>query len=462
MKEILAIGYNIPSENDDYAGISERVSLSDADIVVFCPDFDTACYERGYPSTYYSGKPCFDSNSSFQIKEDAQYWRREINAYLENGRTLFIFLKEYYDFYVHTGQKTTSGTGRNQRVTNIVELFNNYKYLPIDIKVYSSSGKKVVVKSDLVKNYYKCFENELNFEAYINSEEINNLLFTSKAGDKILGANLKVLNGHVVILPYLDCDEKHYYDYKKEEWNKEGIAFGKKLINCLIEIDKRLSKKSNKTPKPEWIHQPKFELKESVKTLKLINDNNAAIKSLIQQKNNLKEVLEEQESLQDLLFETGKPLELAVIKGLKLLGYYAENYDDGNLELDQVITSPEGLRFIGECEGKDSKDIDISKFRQLSDVMNEDFSRDEIEEKAFGLLFGNPQRLIAIEERNLDFTAKCKRGAEREKIGLILTSELFKVARYLLENKNEKFKKSCRLAIQKGLGGIIKFPDIPI
>ena len=45
-------------------------------------------------------------------------------------------------------------------------------------------------------------------------------------------------------------------------------------------------------------------------------------------------------------------------KALVILGYKAEIYDNGVLELDQIIVSPEGYRYIGECEGKNKKDID--------------------------------------------------------------------------------------------------------
>ena len=94
--------------------------------------------------------------------------------------------------------------------------------------------------------------------------------------------------------------------------------------------------------------------------------------------------------------------------------------------------------------------------------LNEDFQREEVEEKAFGLLFGNPQRLINPEDREFDFTDKCKRGAQREKIGLINTADLFDVARYLSENQDEPFKIVCRNIIKENLGQIIKFPPIPI
>jgi hypothetical protein len=129
--------------------------------------------------------------------------------------------------------------------------------------------------------------------------------------------------------------------------------------------------------------------------------------------------------------------------------------------MDQIIISPEKHRFIGECEGKDSKDIDVTKFRQLQDALNADFARDGVEEKAFGILFGNADRLSDPKNRKLDFTTKCKSGAAREKIALIKTIDLFAVAKYLAENDDEVFKKACRNAMHQYLGTIVEFPVIP-
>jgi hypothetical protein len=148
------------------------------------------------------------------------------------------------------------------------------------------------------------------------------------------------------------------------------------------------------------------------------------------------------------VFEAGKPLEHAVTKALKVLGYHAEGYDDGTLELDQVIISPEGDRYIGECEGKDNRAIDISKFRQLADAIHEDFVRDEVSNEAIGILFGNPHRLIKPSDRIDYFTKKCLDGAKRRSYALIKTPDLFNVIKYLLENKNEGYQIKCREAIK--------------
>ena len=162
-----------------------------------------------------------------------------------------------------------------------------------------------------------------------------------------------------------------------------------------------------------------------------------------------------------MLYEQGKPLENIVIKALKILGYQAEGYNDGTLELDQIIISPEGERFIGECEGKDNSAIDIKKFRQLADTIHEDYEREEIQTEAIGLLFGNPHRLLNPAARKDFFTKKCTQGAARRKIGLIKTTDLFNICKYLIDNSDEDYKKECRKEIIKGLGKIVKFPKIP-
>lgn len=161
-----------------------------------------------------------------------------------------------------------------------------------------------------------------------------------------------------------------------------------------------------------------------------------------------------------LLYETGKPLENAVSKALKILGYVqAENYNDGKLELDQVIVSPEGDRFIGECEGKDSTAINVDKFRQLNDSLYEDFQREEVQEKANGIIFGNPQRLSEPDKRTLTFTEKCINNARREKVGLVLTMDLFKAAKRVADTGDEEYARKCRQAIKEQLGEVVVFPE---
>jgi hypothetical protein len=164
-------------------------------------------------------------------------------------------------------------------------------------------------------------------------------------------------------------------------------------------------------------------------------------------------------SYSDLLFENGKNLEKAIEKTLRILGYTSESLQIDDLEIDHVIVSPSGKRMIGESEGKDNSAIDISKFRQLESNIGEDFQRDEVEEPAKGILFGNGYRLTVPDDREEQFTRKSITNAKRLGSALIRTSDLYPVAAYLLDNpEDENFKNACRAAIDETVGEIVQFP----
>lgn len=461
MKNIVGIAFDIPSTDDDYIRLDDNVSLSDYDIAIFSPDLDFTSFYLD--SEGYEGKTLYDKSSSANIIDLTKHWKKEIKSFLENGNTLFVNLKQKNEFFVYSGSKSFSGTGRSQQTTIHVQTHSNYDFIPFQKDIQNASGKIINSESPLISQFYDEFKDFINYEAYI-IEDDSNKLFTTRNKDKILGSYSKAFKGYLVFLPYINFNVKSLLQENKEteeeEWNKKALQIGKRFIQSLVEIDKSIRKDTSKTPKPSWANNNEFSLKEAEKTLKLIHTNKKKITALEAKNKELNEIFIKQESLKDLLFETGKPLEHAVINALQILGYQAENYQDGILELDQVITSPEKIRYIGECEGKDRKDIDVSKFRQLQDSLNEDFERAEVEEKAFGLLFGNPHRLIAPTDRSIGFTTKCLKGADREKIGLIRTSDLFKACKYILETEDDEFKKKCITSIHEQLGKVIIFPEI--
>lgn len=467
MKEVKVIGFSMPSKIDDNLSLDSFSCLADGDIAIFASDFSTVSYSNydnnNFRRLEYEGKKLYNKESSASIKEHSKHWKKELLNFVERGGTLFVILNGKEDFYIYTGTKDISGTGRNQKTTLHVSPYSNYEYLPfVNVEYYVATGKTILPQSDLFSELYNQFSDLFSFEMYIKSERISKEIFTTKNNDRILGGTIQIKDGFVVYLPSINFRDENFLKYNKIKdeyyWTDEAIRKGKVFINCIVEIDKSLKGGKQKTPKPSWINGEVFELSQATHTKDQINKIFKEIEKCNIELENLKAVLEEQESLKDLLFETGKPLEIAVIKALRIMGYIAENYDDGELELDQIILSPEGERFIGECEGKDNKDIDVSKFRQLLDGLNADFEKENVVDKANGLLFGNPQRLINPIERNLDFTKKCKTGAKREKIGLIKTSDLFDVCKLIIETKDEEYANRCRHAITDQLGELVKFP----
>ena len=458
-KDMISLGFEIPGFSNLEKQFSASISLMDADIIIISP---AIIAPNGSWINFSSGGGCYDISTSKRFLQQTEHLKKELIDFLKLGKTIFLFLDEKKSFSLALSV-THPRKGENLYQTR---SSSNYDFLPINIgKLTSATGEKMqFVGNSLFNNFNKNFNSNLSYKAYLENIENGQVIYSGKDKSKILGSIYNIGNGHLITLPHLKYD-KNFIEYNEEEdenfWTKPAITFGNNLIKCFTEIDENISSNIKKTPTPEWANRSEYLTNKAKVIENSIDNNNQKIEELKHINLGLQEELLEEFRIKDLLFETGGALENIVTEALNILDYEAENFNNGVLELDQVILSPEKLRFIGECEGKDTKDINITKFRQLLESLNADFAREDVKEKAYGILFGNPQRLIEPEKRTLDFTEKCKIGAEREKIALIKTSDLFPIVKYLREKKNEAFKKKCREAIFKGLGKIVTFPSIP-
>lgn len=160
--------------------------------------------------------------------------------------------------------------------------------------------------------------------------------------------------------------------------------------------------------------------------------------------------------LRNLLFENGIALERAVRSALEFLGFRVSTVDNGNSEFDAVFESAEG-RFIGEVEGRE-KAINVAKISQLRRNVDEDFARDEVNEPAVGVLFGNGFRVEEPSNRTECFTAKVISAAPALSIVLVNTVDLFEAVQSFRRTGNEEFALQCRRAIADSVGAIVSFP----
>jgi hypothetical protein len=462
-KQLLTIGYEIPGFSENKVDFYDRFSLMDADILLLSPN---AISPIGEWVSFTAGGGCYNVDSSKRFEEKILHLKKELIDYLSSGKNAFIFLSRKEEYQLAQSVSST----RKGQYSYSTKTSCNYDFLPTSIGTLTSAhGKHIKYSgSETFSTFDKQFNRYLEYNLYIENPKAIQTIYTGKDNKKALGALYKIGAGHLIVLPMLTINEADFIDTKTEKdgkkqeyWNKKAIAFGNNLVKCLLDIDTRLSDGSEKTPAPEWLEKIEYLTKKEIMINDSISKNLDKIAKVEKENESLKLQLGEEVLLKDLLFEKGKLLENAVIRALRRLGYQAEGYDDGDLEMDQVIISPEKNRYIGECEGKDSRDIDVTKFRQLQDALNADFARDEVEEKAFGILFGNAERLTDPTTRKLDFTTKCKSGAEREKIALVKTIDLFFVAKYLGENEDEVYKKNCRQAIHQCLGKVVEFPKVP-
>ncbi len=408
---------------------------------------------------------CYNVSTSQNYKRKIYHLKKEIGDHLKAGKNVFVLLSKKKDFPLATGVSVAKSVNSFS-----TETFSNYNFLPISIgTITSAPGKHVEFSGNPVfSDFYEKFKGSLEYQVYIQDSSKAKVVFTGKDRTKILGAVYKVDKGHLILLPYLNYNEEKFTETKKtkkgvekEYWNKEATKFGNNLVKSLVDIDKALRKGGEATPPPDWTCGVDYQLASEQVIGKEIDEKIKKIDQLILQKNEMIKKLEEEIKLKDLLFEKGKVLENAINSALRILGYTAENYNDGDLELDHVIVSPEKDRFIGEAEGKDTSAINIDKFRQLATNIHEDLQRESVEEPAVGVLFGNGFRLTKPSERAEQFTTKCINTAKTSNCILIRTIDLFRVAKYVLESKDQAFAKSCRSIMKNSIGKIVDFPAIP-
>jgi len=464
-KSIFSVGMTWPIDDVTEISFSARISLLDADIVVFNPDISDFLYQYGQEN--YLGKPCLDDSYSFRLKETLDHWRREIKEAFEAGKTIFIYLDVFQEVYVATGEKKYSGTGRNQKTTRIVGLTNNLKAIPADLSPVSTSGSamKLSKTGSVLAGYWQDFGKHSNYNVILNGD-IKLPTIVTKSGDKPVGCILRGKSGgNLVILPFFSFHLPEEYTAVSDEpdenlvWTDEAFKAGKRLMAHFVEIDKSFKESFDRTPVPHWAHDQAYisSKEKEINGQLLVVENR--LEELAHEKENLLTKLNEAGYLRGLLYEKGPALEGAIIEALKIIGFAATNYKDSESEFDVVFESNEG-RLLGEAEGKDNKPINIDKLRQLEMNIHEDFAREEVSSMAKGVLFGNAHRLLELSARGDYFTEKCMTAAKRSGYALVRTPDLFFVAKYLLETPDVEYAVKCRQSIIETSGGVVSFPQV--
>ncbi len=458
-KKILTIGFSLYGDDAEYCEFGSETSLLDWDIILIQPDISEYLYGG---SDYYQGKKCLSDHDSFTLKSKTDHWKREIKVAIDHGKLVIVFLEKLQEVFIATGEKQYSGTGKNRQTTRIVASHTNYDMLPISLKVTNSKGKEIKLaskKSEVVSSYWSSLSENSSYQVLVDGAVVPCL--QTKYGDKTVGfiLNSSNSNGALLGLPNINFSDDSFFDEDLDEWSLIGQQFSHIFIKQIVSLEKAVKQQGDLTIEPTWAKVDQFRLKsEEIAHNKLLNLEERLSK-IASEKDEVLAKLNQLSKLRNLLFEKGKPLELAILDALRILGFSVSQYEDSDSEFDAVFESDEG-RLIGEVEGKDNKAVNIDKLRQLALNIHEDLQREEVSAPAKSVLFGNAYRLSPLIERQNPFTEKCISAASVSSTALVFTPDLFVVARYLHDNKNARFSKQCRKAILNTVGRV-EFPQIP-
>lgn len=465
-KKILTVGFYLAGDDVESAVFTEKKSLLDWDIVLFRPDVsDFITYE--YDNREYMGKLALNDRKSFEMREANAHWRREIAQAVEAGKLVVGFLPPPVEVFAATGTKSTSGTGRNQKVTRHVAQVTSYDCLPVTPRWTATQGTAMTLAPgarDLLAPYWKLFGQSSRYNVVWESDA-KGVCVQTEHGQKPVGLFLKgkVSAGAVLLLPDMNFIAEEFFAEDEEEgevWSPAGERFSASLIGEIVALSKAIASEGEATPQPEWASADEFTLVPEIELRQKLLKAETELEKAQRAKEELSRQLEDAGQLRALLFEKGKLLEVAIIAALTVLGFKAERYEDGKSEFDAVFESAEG-RLLGEAEGKDNKAVNIEKLRQLSTNLHEDLQREEVNQPAKGILFGNGYRLTKPGERPTQFTDKCITSATSMSYGLVSTDQLYAAAQYLSGTSDDEFARRCRVAMIE-MSGIVRFPDVPV
>ena len=465
-RRIVSVGMLLAADDVDHVEFDSKASLLDWDIVIFRPNI-TDLINYDYEKGSFRGKHSLGDRASFTLKEACAYWRREIIDVVKNGKTVIVHLCKPEEIFVQTGKKEHSGTGRNRKTTNIVEEFSSYQALPINEKWHISQGREITVRPDyreILGPYWERYSSSSTYEVIFVDADKKACLIT-KHGGKAVGLHIGGI-GNILLLPDMNFDAEEFFDSEGDQddddfepFTEAARQFASHYVAEIVALDRAMRQGSERTAEPAWAAAPGYLLTTERRLQEELLRAEEAVERAQKQKDELTTALSEAGQLRGLLFESGKQLEAVILKALHVLGFEAENFQDDENEFDAVFSSDEG-RLLGEAEGKDNKAINITKLRQLTMNIDEDFGRDEVEVRAKGVLFGNAYRLTPPVERDAPFTDKCITSATAQSITLVHTPDLFAAARHVLENADADFAKQCRMALVDGVG-IVSFPAVP-
>ena len=457
---ILTVGFELASTQTEHADFESKASPLDWDIVLFKPEPEVVFSHYDY----YRGKPRLSEAASFRLTESCEHWHREIKQVVDAGKTVIAFATELREVYVDNGERSYSGTGRNQKTTVHVVDYSNYRSIPSDLGPQKSTGSamRLSARGRILAPYWKEFERDSKYKVTLAATGIPDCIVT-RTGERPVGAiyGNKSSTGTLLVLPDIDFYAEDFLDESDgvTSWTAAAEQFAGRMVATVVALDSTLRGQGELTPEPQWAKAEEFVLEpERAIGTQLLE----AERRLVQAQREKEELAEQRKAAgayRGLLFEKGRPMEQAVIASLQLLGFNASPFRNFDSEFDVVFESDEG-RLIGEAEGKDNKAVNVEKLRQLSMNIQEDLESEDVLSPAKPVLFGNAFRLRPLTARGEPFTEKCKKAAMMSSAALVFTPDLFFVVQCLLGNEDEDYAHECRKEMLNTVGRVT-FPKPP-
>lgn len=325
--------------------------------------------------------------------------------------------------YCYSGNKTTSGTGKNTRVTYLVEDVHSISLLPIKISSLNLMGKSINFNNKKVNEFLKRYTDYFEYRTIYENVNENNIIMTIKDTKKVISYYEKIGNGLLIFVPDLSFSRT---DYKKES----GLE--KKYYNDLVKLNEIFTDGKFDLP----LYSQKYMLPNEEIMISDIEKSKAKLNKLIKEIESKENVLLKLQKEKVLFTGSGTVLEMNSVQQFKDIGFSIEKYDPNSVDEDIVIKYKENIAVV-EVKGisgsaTEKHTSQIVKWKSEYHIENDILPK--------GILLVNAFNERNLEERQEYFPTQMLKYATHQEICLMTTIQLYNIKQYLKENSKEKEK----------------------
>jgi len=420
------------AEDADRYAFTSMVSAFDYDVVIWDPVGTSNKYEGAYRGEY-RGRPAPTEAESVALLEALTRRKQEFTDFLSLGRSIIVIASPPQRIWIDTGKKDTSGTGRNQKVTRIVEDVDLLSAIPGQVSTVAGRGLELSPVSPTAASLWRQTKDCWIYRCFLNKFPGAKLLVVAGT-EKVVGSVEVSPDGGVLALlpePWIPTDddeddepEKGSRDTGAAEDDDEGFV---DVPAQMIAWARGLSLHESE-PIPAWAAVFKFtsEIQRQEELTRL----ERSIAKLATKLDSLKHEQAEDDRWKRLSFSSGTALEDQVRRAFEVLGFTVLEAQRGRSDLrlqweaERVVVEVKGLS--KSAAEKNAAQLEKWVAEEMADGVN-----------AKGVLVVNTWREKAPDQRETDFPDQMIPYATARSHCLLTSLQLLTVARDVSDGKTD-------------------------
>ncbi|CAM5677747.1 hypothetical protein STENM36S_08171 [Streptomyces tendae] len=403
---VLALDVYLNAPGVTHDNFRSAATIFEYDVVFWDPANTLDTYQFSIGDPYYKGDPRIADHETNSLAQDLIRRRNEFKEFITMGRTLVIFTAPAQHFWYDTGKRDKSGTGRNQKVTTLVDRMDLMEAaIPAKFRVSPAEGARISARQSSFRPLLSGTPDRWWYRAILEEYPGEPLAVVSGTS-KCVGSIKRYTDGGMLLLlpdlqgpdhpdssenvEELDADEPSVPLEELTEEPEEDLEADKASLELITWVESLRTQ--NREAPPPWLQR--YQFSEDAETARKIAELEAEKAEILAKVESLQGDKEISDAWKRLLYATGDELETQVLEAFRILGFQAERGPEGradivlHLDTKHAVVEVKGLN--GSAAEKNAAQLE----KWISEEMLSGSGRVK------GILVVNSYRHIPPEERS--------------------------------------------------------------